>query len=175
MEIWIEVKGYEGLYEVSNLARIKSLKKKKWNGFDYQEVQEKIMSPKTNRKGYKQLCFTVKSKSKTVSLHRIVAQAFIDNPDNLPIVLHIDDNPSNCLPENLKWGTQRDNMIDSAMKGRKPRGETSTKSKLTEIQVREIRKRLEDENISCYKVAKYFKVSQNCIWNIKRRNSWKHI
>lgn len=55
---------------------------------------------------------------KNVKIHRLVAEAYIPNPDNLPVVMHLDDNPSNNRVENLRWGTQKQNVYDAINKGR---------------------------------------------------------
>ena len=104
-EIWKPIKGYEGLYEVSNLGRIKSLKRlvKKWDG--YRIVPEKILTPRANNRGYLRINLCKDGITKTFSPHRLVAEAFIPNPDNLPCVNHKDENPLNNVVSNLEWCT----------------------------------------------------------------------
>ena len=104
-EIWKPIKGYEGLYEVSNLGRIKSLKRlvKKWDG--YRIVSEKILTPRVNNRGYLRINLCKDGITKTFSPHRLVAEAFIPNPDNLPCVNHKDENPLNNVVSNLEWCT----------------------------------------------------------------------
>ena len=104
-EIWRPIKGYEGLYEVSNLGRIKSLKRlvKKWDG--YRIVPEKILTPRANNRGYLRINLCKDGITKTFSPHRLVAEAFIPNPDNLPCVNHKDENPLNNVVSNLEWCT----------------------------------------------------------------------
>jgi len=105
-EEWRPVEGYE-TYEVSNLARVRNAK------------THHIKKQKLNNKGYwfVGLCITGRKK-KNLMVHRLVAIAFIPNPNNLPCVLHRDDNPLNPLPSNLFWGTQKDNLQDCTRKGR---------------------------------------------------------
>jgi hypothetical protein len=69
-------------------------------------------------KGYNRVRFYKEGKPTTKRVHRLVAQAFLPNPDNLPIVMHLDDNPSNNHVSNLRWGTHLDNMQDKMRKGR---------------------------------------------------------
>lgn len=112
-EVWKDIKGYEGLYQISNLGRIKSLYG--WNGRRYLE-REKILKPTTKndeRSTYPRaiIKLTKNKKSKDYKVHRLVAQTFIPNPKNKPQVNHIDGNPLNNRVENLEWCTDRENKI----------------------------------------------------------------
>lgn len=94
---WRDVVGYEGLYKVSAEGDIKSIR------------SNKILSPDTNQDGYKRVSLYKNKASKHYSVHRLVAQAFIPNPDNLPQVNHIDEDKSNNCVSNLEWITPKDN------------------------------------------------------------------
>lgn len=100
-EIWKDVEGFEGLYQVSSLGRVKRLKGKHCK-------QDRILSQSTLR-GYRHLTLKNDSKQRTVQVHRLVAETFIPNPDNLPTINHRDENPSNNCVENLEWCTQKYN------------------------------------------------------------------
>lgn len=102
-EIWKSVTGYEGLYEVSNLGRVKSLVYKRLG-------HERILKSGNNMYGYKMVVLRKNNKSKTITVHILVAQAFIPNPDNLPEVNHIDENKSNNSVDNLEWCTRKYNL-----------------------------------------------------------------
>lgn len=93
IEEWRPIEGYEGLYEVSNMGRIKSLK------FD----KEKILSQCRIKNGYLYVALCKNGKMKTYKVHRLVAQAFLENPSNLPCVNHIDENKVNNYVDNLEW------------------------------------------------------------------------
>lgn len=97
-EIWKDIEGYEGLYQVSNFGRVKSLGRFKKNN----QIKEKILKPRINSSGYKQVSLYNKFQ-KTYSVHRLVAKAFIPNPDNLPQVNHKDENKLNNHVNNLEW------------------------------------------------------------------------
>ena len=95
-EIWKDIVGYEGLYKVSNLGRVKSLR------------LNKIMG--TGNKRYTHLILVKNKVKKTYDVHRLVAQAFIPNPLNKEQVNHIDGNKQNNCVDNLEWTTIKENM-----------------------------------------------------------------
>ena len=174
METWTNIQNYEG-YQISNLGRVKSLKRKKWNGFAFQDVQEKILSIKSQMNGYLQVNLCQNGICKSHSLHRLVAIHFIPNPDNLPNVGHKDHDPTNCAASNLYWTTQLENIHHSIEAGRFIKGEKVKNSKLTASQVREIRSKIKNKEISQCKLAKELGVTQNCISEIVNRKTWQHV
>lgn len=99
-EIWKEIKGYEGLYQVSNLGRIKSLPKHIGNRYF---SKEKIMKPQLINGNRLQVRLSREGTVKNFRVHRLVAENFIKNPYNLPQVNHIDENPQNNNVNNLEW------------------------------------------------------------------------
>ena len=101
-EIWKTIDGYEG-YEVSNYGRVKSLGNDKTR-------KEKILKPATTKDGYQIVCFCKNCKSKWFSVHRLVAMAFIPNPNNLPQVNHIDEVKTNNHVSNLEWCDRKYNI-----------------------------------------------------------------
>ena len=92
-EIWKDVVGYEGLYMVNNYGEIYSL------------ITNKVLSPSYTSDGYLQYNLRRGKESHTVFAHRAVAEAFIPNPNNLPLVNHKDENPKNAYVGNLEWCT----------------------------------------------------------------------
>ncbi|OLS33355.1 NUMOD4 domain-containing protein [Bacillus sp. MRMR6] len=112
-ETWKPIKNYEGNYEVSNLGRVKSLKRDVLRRDGYvNKVIEKILSP-VIAEGYLIIGLYMDNKGKKFYVHKLVAEAFIPNPDNKPFVNHIDRDRSNPKVENLEWVTQRENMKHS--------------------------------------------------------------
>ena len=99
MEIWRDIEGYEGLYQISNKGNVKSLKYGK----------ERILRPGIDGYGYMFVCLCNDNVMKYFKLHRLVAQAFIPNPRNLQEVNHKDENKLNNCVENLEWMTHIDN------------------------------------------------------------------
>ena len=102
IEEWKPVVGYEGLYEVSNLGRVKSL------GNEYSR-KEKILKQRKDKYGYLIINIYKEGKIKTCKVHRLVANAFLENPNNYPCVNHIDENPLNNQVDNLEWCTHQYN------------------------------------------------------------------
>jgi hypothetical protein len=115
-EIWKDVVGYEGMYQVSNLGRVKSLEREYFNGHGYFPVKERILSGRiSNKYVYVQLS---NGDKKNYSIHRLKAIAFIPNPENKPQVNHRDGNKSNNGynidgKDNLEWATRSENMRHS--------------------------------------------------------------
>ena len=118
-EIWKDIKDYEGLYQVSNLGRVKSCeryRKTKNNGKCI--VPEKILKLNTGKDGYLRIDLCYNNKHKNCQVHRLVAQTFIPNPENKPQVNHIDCNRQNNNVSNLEWVTPQENTQHAKKLGR---------------------------------------------------------
>lgn len=111
-EVWKDIQGYEGRYQISTCGRVKSLSHVRYLGTSgYKRFKEKMLAPVYNQKGYARVGLKDKNHhQRTLSIHRLVAEAFIPNPDNLPQVNHKDENKSNNNVENLEWTSCKDNV-----------------------------------------------------------------
>lgn len=118
-EFWKDVTGFENYYQVSNLGRIKRKERvdtyiRKDTGKECCRVfSEKIMKPSKSRDGYEQIEFRVKDKHQYCNVHRVVAEAFIPNPNHFPQVNHIDGQRDNNVVSNLEWCTAKETVQDS--------------------------------------------------------------
>ena len=117
-EVWRDIEGYKGIYQVSNKRRVKSL--------NYRQTgKEGILKQCKNRKGYLCVCLCKDGEQKGHKVHRLVGQAFIPNPDGLPQINHKDEDKTNNCVDNLEWcdnlyncnfGTRAERFIKSISK-----------------------------------------------------------
>ena len=173
-EIWKDIKGYEGLYQVSNLGRIKSLSRTitKVDG-NTQTFKERILKPNYKR-GYVNVGLSKKGKLKTFTVHRLVAEAFKLNPDNKPEVNHINGIKDDNRVSNLEWNTSAENQRHAYNTGLQisQKGSKHGKSTLTDKIVLAIRA---SKNKTHQQLADEFQISRQHIGNIINRKKWKHI
>lgn len=104
-EEWKDIPNYEGLYKVSNLGNVKST------------YHNKILKPSADKYGYVRFSATKNKKQKTLRIHRLVAELFIPNLNNLPQVNHRDGNKLNCAKSNLEWCTDSFNKLHAYANG----------------------------------------------------------
>lgn len=173
-EIWKPIKNYEKLYHISNLGRVKSLEKEWISGNNIKRHHPDIILKTVLHRGYKAITLSKNKKRKTVKIHRLVAQAFISNPENKPEVNHKNGIKTDNRVENLEYVTYKENMKHATVNGLRAKGNRNGNSKLKEKEIVEIKKMLKagiKQNI----IAKQFKVTTPVISYIKNNKWWKHI
>lgn len=117
-EIWKPIPNFEGLYEVSNLGRVKRLDKYiNCRNYKKRLLKEKIMKPIRHRDGYNYVRLYNNKKIKIVSVHRLVAETFISNLENKSQINHIDGNKTNNNVNNLEWVTPKENIQHAIKNG----------------------------------------------------------
>lgn len=109
-EVWKPVVGWEGLYEVSNTGRVRSLDRQGVNEKGHGKRNGKVLAPNYTKFGYIRVGLSINGKKTSYMVHRLVAEAFIPNPENLPFINHKDEIRNNNNAENLEWCTRLYNM-----------------------------------------------------------------
>ena len=172
MEKWKDIKGYEGIYKINNKGVVKSLKRECNHKFGKMIRKERILKNQLDKDGYETICLRKNNKQKIFKVHRLVANAFIENKENKPQVNHIDSVRNNNYYKNLEWSTCKENIIHSHKKGNSSnKGEKNPSSYLKEDDIISIRS--SKMKISC--LAKKHKTSYSNIWNIINFKTWKHV
>lgn len=166
-EIWKDIKGYEGFYQVSSLGNIKSL----GNSF---RKKEKLLKQHFNTQGYYHVLLCGKIKPRASVIHRIVAKAFIENPQNKPEVNHINGNKIDNRLENLEWCTADENRQHAYSLGLKCEGEKHGRSKLKNSDICKIIDLL-NQGIKQHVIASTFNVSHPTISRIKTGKSYNCV
>lgn len=165
MEYWKGIDGFEGDYSVSNTGKISSNKSKL------------ILKTRLDKYGYELVTLWFKNKAFTKKVHRLVAIAFINNPDNLETVNHKDGIKTNNNVSNLEWLSIGDNHRHGFYTGLHTIGENRTAGKapkLTNEIVLQIKKLIKEGHGNTA-IGKLFGVSCGCIYSIRVGKSWKHI
>ena len=175
-EVWKKIEMYDGMYEISNLGRVKSHKRK----------EVKILKPTKDRYGYLGVRLCKNCVMSRFKLHRLVAQYFVENPNNYREVNHKDGNKENNVFENLEWVTRSQNLKHAFSLGLKTitgggggisKGESNGRHKLTAKDVVEIRKKyiygstLYGSNA----LAKEYGVCKKTIQAIVNNQTWKDL
>jgi len=177
MEIWKDISGYERFYQISNLGNVKSVTRmtssssiRGGNRF----VVGKKLKTIVDTKGYMKVTLSKYSKTEQHLIHRLIALAFIPNPENKCCVNHIDGNKLNNNIDNLEWCTAKENIQHAHRTGlvNYVVGEDHYCAKLNEFQVRVIRK---TKGLTQQELADIFKISQRSIYLIINNETWKHI
>lgn len=175
-ETWKPIPGYEGFYEVSDLGRVRSLDRAVPRAANAKsgaiQLTGRTIKPHINYAGGRQggrltVALTKDSIRSNFLVHRLVAQAFIPNPNNLSDATHIDHNPLNNAVSNLEWLSHRQNIRDSVHAGR-------WRKKLSEDQVRTIQRRIASGEAQVA-IARDLGLAYGTINSIAAGRSWRHV
>lgn len=176
MEIWRDVVGFEDYFKVSSYGRVKSKAR-----LVYRSVgapfwkKEKVLKPGTKR--YAQYNLSIDGVSNYKLGHRLVGEAFLPNPEKLPMVLHKDNDKLNNHVDNLEWGDGYKNMQDAVTTGAvvAPRGIQTYQAKSSEADIIEIRRLYGTGNFTMFEIGEMFNYPYRSISDIVRGKSWKHL
>ena len=174
-ELWRYIDGYDQMYEISSFGRVKS----------YKRNQPKMLTPMQDRYGYLVIRLCKNSIEKKFKLHRLVAQYFVENPNNYNEVNHKDGNKANNSFENLEWVTRSQNLKHAFRLGLKTgtggggisKGEANGRHKLTKAEVLEIRNKyiFGSTIYGSVALAKEYGVCKKTIQAIVNNQTWKDL
>jgi len=168
MEIWKDVKGYEGIYQISNLGRLKvKLKFRKCRSYN-----EKTLNPSKDKDGYLRTALTKNGKKQMKIMHRLVAETFLENNLNYPVVNHINGIKDDNRVENLEWCSVLQNNIHAIKSGLKKskKGENHHMCKLSSKDVLDIKEN--KYNLFQRQLALKYNISQTQISRILNNKRW---
>lgn len=166
-EVWKDIIGYEGLYQVSNFGNVKSL----GNNFTRKERLLKL-SPQS--KGYLTVVLQKNGKRKTTLVHRLVAEYFIPNLDKKLQVNHINGIKTDNRVENLEWVSHRENLDHAIKNNLTLKGEENPNSKLKDVDVIKIHSLLQ-KGVTTKELSESYNVSYSTIDGIRKNTYWKHL
>lgn len=170
MEIWKDIKGYEGKYQISNLGNVKSLKYKK-------EKNEYLLKPFFTKQGYLRVSLSKNNKNTQPLIHRLVAIHFIENKNDYCEVNHIDENKINNCASNLEWCDRKYNVNYGTAKLRE--AETKHKYYIEQYDLENnfIKRWYSLKEIEMDTNYKKNNIQQNCLGNTKSAYGykWKYI
>lgn len=171
-EIWKPIKGYEGIYEISTLGRVKSLGRRGSGA----SIKDKILRPGRSTSGYLFYNLCKSGKTKIHQAHRLVAIHFISNPKNKKEVNHIDAKKHNNFVDNLEWATPSENIRHGLKMGimNTEKGSKKHNAILNESQVLDIKKRIIKGDIGT-DIARDYGVHKSVIYGISLGKTWKHV
>lgn len=169
--------GYEGLYEVSDMGTVRSVSRlvpQKSGTLQYKPG--KILRQAITWDRYKSVGLSKEGKVTTFRVHRLVASAFVNNPENKPLVNHRDRDRQNNKALNLEWSTNQENIVHGYdTTGFASNGSKGHRVKLNETVVREI---ISKHATGCYsflELAKEYSLHHSSVMRIVKGKSWKHI
>jgi len=176
-EIWKQIPGYEGLYEISNLGRARSMPRVLLESRGHtRKYRSKILEGSMNEQGYRSVMLCKDFVQVLHAVARLVAKAFIPNPDDRAEVNHKNGNKLDNSMDNLEWSTHQENCIHRNAVLKKNIGEKHRLAKMTNEQVISMRKMREETGLSCRIIAERHGLKDAAsIHGAIRGRTWKHI
>lgn len=165
-EIWKDVVGFEGIYQVSNQSKVKSLLR--WRGSD-----SRILVQNISKTGYYVVTLFKPGYNRVYKVHRLVAEAFLPNPSNKRTVNHIDGNKLNNIVSNLEWATDLEN-IRHAFANKLIVSCVGEKQSATKLKPREVME-IYNSQLPRRVLSKKYNISYTAICNIKNGETWSHL
>ncbi len=188
MEIWKDIEGHEGFYQVSNEGNLRSLDRVvKGKSESNKTLKGRSLKSTITVYGYKVVVFCKNGKKENFRIHRLVAQSFLSNAEKKPLINHIDGDKTNNIVSNLEWCTHSENMKHAfATRLKEPsnpnkngltQGSKHHNSKLVEKEVMFIRKNARKNGGKFYnaELAREFNVSKVSVGLIVDGKTWKHV
>lgn len=168
-EVFEDLKGYENNYQISDQGRVFTKRRLVGNRILY----GRELIPFLTQDGYLRVKLCKDGKEKDITIHRLVAMQFVDNPNNLPQVNHKDGNKLNNCVSNLEWCTKEANGLHAKLNGLMQHGADRPSSKLTESDVIEMYKM--KGVLRAAEVAERYGISKNTVYVIWRGKKWSYL
>lgn len=174
-EVWKDIPNYNGIYQCSNLGKIKRICRARASQIG------RILKPIKQTSGHLSVDLSKNGINKRFGIHRLVLEAFVGPCPPGMECRHLDGNPKNNRVDNLKWGTRSENMQDSIKHGTFKHnppdnsGSNCGTSKLTDEQVIEIKVLIKKGELTDTEIGKIYKVSRSTIRDIRLEYTWKYV
>jgi len=174
---WRPIPDYEDYYEASSDGRVRSVDRKVPDNNQYEtyssHMKGRVLKPQIHR-NRKVVCLSKHGNTKYIYIHRLVCAAFHGAPEPKQVAMHLDNDPDNNVPSNLRWGTHRENIQQAVDDGLMPRGEEVKNSKLNRHKVLKIRK-LRKAGYKLREISDRFKVSEGMVSRICAGKDWAWV
>lgn len=182
--IWKDIKGYEGIYQINTEGDVRSLDREIIRGGSVVKISSVIIKSRMSNAGYYRITLSNNDTGTTFSVHRLVAETFVDNPNNKPCVNHINGLKTDNKVDNLEWVTQKENIrhakdvlgknIGDASKLIHLKGFDHPGAKFTTGTLKELIA-MRSEGVSFGKLAKYFNVDKSTVQSILKGETWSSV
>ena len=171
-EVWKDIEGYEGMYQVSNKGNVKSLSRNVLrNNGKMQFINEKILKPQDSGHGYNRVNLYKNKKPRLITVHSLVLETFTNKREKDMVINHIDGDKKNNTLKNLEWCTSKENTMHGFETGLMKKGERHSQAKLKDVQILDIKRIYSEGESSQRYLARKFNVTQATIWRIVNNKS----